>query len=231
DPDEVANLAGSSAHSGKLDELRTALVEQIATIRDVGFLPEEPRVRWSAVAGGSAYDLVRQEDFYAAQAWHSVAVFATDPSSPERNYFDDAEAYLPLEEIALYWAATGALARGEPGVQKFQAELRSVLDGELSRQAGPTARIVAAEALGKFGDDRDLDASLELLIDFADAEKHGIYAAQAALIALDELDARAAPLRDRIAALPPTTVAVHERMQTYIPRLIEKTLADLDAKQ
>ncbi|MBL8851148.1 MAG: sulfatase, partial [Planctomycetaceae bacterium] len=127
DPDEVANLAGSSAHSGKLDELRTALVEQIATIRDVGFLPEEPRVRWSAVAGGSAYDLVRQEDFYAAQAWHSVAVFATDPSSPERNYFDDAAAYLPLQEIALYWAATGALARGEPGVQKFQAELRSVL--------------------------------------------------------------------------------------------------------
>lgn len=229
DPDEVMNLAGSSEHAATLEELRTALVEQISQIQDVGFLPEEARVRWSAVAGGSAYDFARQEDFYAAQVWHSVAIHAIDPTSPGRNYFADAEAYLPLQEIALYWAATGALARGESGVQKLHAELRSLLDGDLAQAASPTARIVAAEALGKFGDEGDLAASLDLLIDFADMKQHGVYTAQAALIAIDELDASAAPLRDRIAALPQKASGVNERMSTYIPRLIEKTLADLDA--
>ncbi|MFO1094621.1 MAG: hypothetical protein U0992_15145 [Planctomycetaceae bacterium] len=164
---------------------------------------------------------------YAAQVWHSVAVHATDPTSPARNYFNDAEAYLPLQDVALYWAATGALARGESGVAKFHTELRSVLDGQLSANASPTTRCVAAEALGKFGNESDLAVSLNLLIDYANVEQHGVYTAQAALIALDELDTRAAPLRDRIAKLPQTAPGIHERMNSYIPRLIEKTLADL----
>jgi len=227
DPDEVTNLASSSDQDAKLDELRAALVEQIAAIRDAGFIPEEQRHRWAATTGGSVYDFARQEDFYAAKVWHSVAVHATDPSSPERNYFADAKAYLPLQDVALYWAATGALSGGETGVRKFHSELRSVLDGELSHDASATTRIVAAEALGKYGDESDLEASLELLIDYADTTKHGEFVAQAALIALDELDDRAMPVRERIAKLPQEAQGVPERMKPYVPRLIEKTLTDL----
>jgi arylsulfatase A-like enzyme len=225
DPDEITNLAGSSKHAAKLDELRAALVEQIAAIRDTGFFPEEIRKRWAA--SGSIYDFVRDDDVYAAKVWHAVAIYATDPTSPERNYFVDADAYLPLQDVALYWAAKGAFARGESGVRKFHSELRSVLDGELSHHASATTQIVAAEALGKFGDERDLADSLDQLIEFADIQKHGVYVAQAALIALDELDDRAAPLRDRIAKLPQKASGVPVRMETYVPRLIEKTLADL----
>jgi uncharacterized sulfatase len=225
DRDETTNLAGSSEHRAKLDELRTALVDQTAAIWDTGFIPEEIRNRLAG--SGSIYDFVREDDFYAAQVWHSVAVHATDPTSPERNYFADADAYLPLQDVALYWAATGALSRGECGVQKFQAELRSVLDGEPFHHASATTQIVAAEALGKFGDESDLDASLDLLIEVADIQMHGVYIAQAALIAIDELDDRAAPLRDRIAKLPTEAPGVNSRMNTYVPRLIEKTLADL----
>ncbi|MEX0585747.1 MAG: sulfatase/phosphatase domain-containing protein, partial [Pirellulales bacterium] len=141
DPDEIANLAYLPAYREKRDELRTALVEQIAAIRDVGFIPEGPRMRWAETAGGSPYDFARQSDVYAAKVWHSVAVQATDPDSPERNDFADAGHYAPLQDVALYWAATGALARGEPGVTRFHAELRSLLDGELASQAGPSSQI------------------------------------------------------------------------------------------
>lgn len=225
DPDEITNLTGSSEHAAKLDELRTALLEQIAAIRDVGFIPEEARRRLSG--DDSIYDFVREQDLYSAQMWHAVAVNATDPGSAEWNYFIDAEHDLPLEDVALYWAATGALARGEAGVRKFRDELRSVLNGELSHAASATTRIVAAEALGKFGDDADLNAALDLLIEHADVQQHGVSVAQAALIALDELDAKAAPLRDRIAELPQAAPGTPGRMETYVPRLIEKTLWDL----
>jgi arylsulfatase A-like enzyme len=225
DPDEITNLTASTDFAPKLDELRTALVDQLAVIRDTGFLPEAARQQWAG--DSSIYDFVRQEDFYAAKVWHSVAVHATDPTSPERDYFADAEAFLPLQDIALFWAATGALARGESGVRKFHSQLRSVLDGELSHAASPTTRIMAGEALGKFGDEDNLNASLSVLIEFADLQQHGVYVAQSALIALDELDARAAPLRDRIARLPREAPGVPARMETYVPRLLEKTLADL----
>lgn len=227
DPDEVANLAAAHEHAARLDGFRKLLVDHIAAIRDVGFIPEEPRDRWAGVAGGSPYDYARQEDFYAAQVWHSAAVHATDPAGPERNYFADADAFRPLQDVALYWGAIGALSRGKTGVARFHAELRSVLDGKLAAQASPTTRIVAAEALGKFGDASDLKASLDLLIEHADIKRHGVYIAQAALIALDELDGRAAPVRERIAALPREAAGTPQRMSTYIPRLIEKTLADL----
>lgn len=229
DPDEVDNLAYSEAHHEKRDELRDALVAHITEIKDVGFIPEGPRLRWAQAADGSPYDFARQDEIYSPRASHFVAVQATDPSSPERDYFAMAERYFPLEDVALYWACTGALSRGPQRVAEFHNQLRSVLDGELARDASPTTQIVAAEALGKFGDSDDLAASLELLGEYANIQKHGLFIAQAALIAIDELDERAAPLRDRVAEAPQQANGVPKRMATYVPRLIEKTLADLDA--
>ena len=230
DPDEVENLAYVAEHREKRDELRDALVRQITEIRDVGFIPEGPRLRWAETVGGSPYDFARQEDeIYSPRASHFVAVEATDPTSPERDYFAMAYRYFPREDLALYWACNGVLSRGQERFHQFHDQLRSVLDGELSSKASPTTRIVAAETLGKYGDSDDLDASLELLGEFADIQQHGLFTAQAALIAIDELDDRAAPLRDRVAALPLKSDEVPGRMGTYVPRLIEKVLADLDA--
>jgi uncharacterized sulfatase len=229
DPDEITNLAGSAEHLDTFESLRSALAHHIRTVRDVGFIPEEPRTRLAAATGGSPYEYFSREQIYSAQSWHLVAVLATDPAVPERDHFADAPAFELLEDVALYWAATGALAHGQSGVKKFHSQLRSVLDGNLSDHASATTRIVAAEALGKFGDPSDLDAGLELLIEYADLQQHGIYVAQAALIALDELDDRAAPVRDRIEKLPQEAPGVPARMETYVPRLIQKTVGDLGA--
>ena len=188
------------------------------------FHPEEFRTRLAD--SGSIYD-VGFDATFAAEKWHSIAVDATDPGTTEVNQFAAVED-TAMQQVVLYRATTGAFRAVNPEWQKFQAELRSVMNGELASDAGPAARIVAAEALGKFGSESDLSASLDLLIDYADVEKHGVYTAQAALIALDELDTLRL-LRDRIAMLPRTAPGIHARMNSYIPRLIEKTLEGLAA--
>jgi hypothetical protein len=62
-------------------------------------------------------------------------------------------------------------------------------------------RIAAAEALGQYGTDEDLQDSLALLISVADSVKNGTYVALYALNAIDALGKKAVPLKAQIAAL------------------------------
>ena len=108
-------------------------------------------------------------------------------------------------------------------------ELRSVLDGELASTRSPTVASWRPKRSASSASESDLDASLDLLIDYADIEQHGVYVAQAALIALDELDARRRPAaRPHRHALPRTAPGIHDGCNPT-SRLIEKTLADVDA--
>lgn len=58
--------------------------------------------------------------------------------------------------------------------------------------------------------------------------RRALYAAILALGALDELDGKALPWRERIAALAREKPGTPGRLSSYVPRLLEKTLADLE---
>jgi uncharacterized sulfatase len=96
------------------------------------------------------------------------------------------------------------------------------------RDQSPYIRAAAAEALGRHGGDEDCTAVLPVLLDLADVKRHGIYVSVAALNALDALDGRAKPVKDKIAALPDSDPSVIAKMKEYVPRLKEAILADLD---
>ena len=212
DPDEVENLAGSPEHQNELRRLRRAQQSHARRIRDLGFLPESEIHERSAAAGAG---LVPYETEYPMLRVMEVAELAAA--------FDD-EAVAPLE-LALedpdsavrFWAVQGLLARVE-------------LDGLSGRLAdtSPSVRAIAAEAWGRFGNDAQRKRALAVLIDLASLARYDIYVVMLALNALDGMDRRALSAEDSIRALPTSHPSVMPSMKSYVPRLVEKIMADIN---
>jgi uncharacterized sulfatase len=115
-----------------------------------------------------------------------------------------------------YWAAVRHLIGRRP------APLRPLL-----QDAAPAVRIVAAETLGRYGDPADLAPALAVLVELADMDKPGVFVALQALNALDNLDAKAAPVKAQLQALPRQKKGAPQKLREYVPRLLETVLEDL----
>ncbi|WP_439624013.1 sulfatase-like hydrolase/transferase [Gemmata sp.] len=216
DPDEVVNLAGDPAHAATLATLRTAQQALAAEIRDVGFLPEGAfRTRFG---GASPYDGARTEGAYPFKQVFAAADLASqltpDGVPALRALFKDGDS------AVRYWAAMGMLIRGEAAVRAAGGELRGAL-----KDTSPDVRIAAAEALARYGDAADQKAALDLLIDLASCEAHGVFTAVAGLNALDAAGDRAKPYADAITKLPTKCKTPDPRYDPHVQRLVTDLLA------
>jgi hypothetical protein len=86
--------------------------------------------------------------------------------------------------------------------------------------------VVAAEALARHGAERDLAAALEVLVAAADPTRTSAYAATFALNAIDELDAKAAPIREELREQPLEDPEAPGRANEYVKRVRDKIEAD-----
>jgi uncharacterized sulfatase len=123
-----------------------------------------------------------------------------------------------------YWAAQGFLMRREEGIESVREPLLQAL-----QDRSPSVRIMAAQALGQYGSSEDLPRALSVLIELAPPDRNGVYVSMLALNAIDALDGKATPLRDQIEQLPTGDPKAHRRMRAYVPNLVKKILADLEA--
>jgi uncharacterized sulfatase len=216
DPDEVKNLAGKPEHEETLKELRRAQQDLAVRIRDVGFLPEGEL--HSRSEGSTPYDMGHDDKKY-----------------PLRRVFDTAELASRMRPEALpvlrkslqdddsavrYWAALGVMMRGQKGVEVAVDELRAALE-----DGSPYVRIVAAEALARYGDGADGKRCLALLVEHANADRNNVFVAMAALNALDALGTRGAPVAAAINKLPTKAKVPDPRYAPYVPRLLEDLAA------
>lgn len=219
DPDEVHNLVDSPEHQEVLERLRQAQREHLRTIRDVGFLPEGEI--HSRSADTTPYEAARDE---MACPLEVIAETAELAASLQPEAVDELRRRIKHPDSAVrYWAALGLLMRGKEGVAATGKELRGALI-----DTSPFVRITAAEALGRFGTAADARMALTQLLDAADVQRRGLYCAVYALNALDELDETARPALEAIKGLPTAAPNIDARMNSYVPRLLEKTLADLN---
>jgi hypothetical protein len=88
-------------------------------------------------------------------------------------------------------------------------------------------RVVASEALGKHGTAEDQKEALRQLIELARADRSNVWVTVMALNAINHLQPGLQPSREAIEALPKDVSQPPPRMGGYVPRLIEKILADL----
>ncbi len=220
DPDEVQNLAGLPAYSKTLARFRLAQHNLALRIRDVGFLPEAEMHRRAegktpyAVGHGPSDPLERI--IQTAETASSLSKEATPRLGTLLSNPDSA---------VRYWAALGILMRGRETVLACQDKLRKALKDD----AAPSVRVVAAQALGQFGTQADVDEAVPLLLDLGNLQKHGLYVAIEALNALGELVGRAGDIREQVRALPKDDPSLNSRVREYPTRLIDKILVDLDA--
>lgn len=212
DRDEVNNLAGKPEHRATLERMRAALREHLLRVRDVAFLPEGEL--HSRAAGGSPYDLARDEARYPLARILAAAELASN-LQPEA-----VPQLLPLtrdaDSAVRYWAVLGLLQRGAATVQAQESTLRTAL-----QDASPHVRVVAAQALAQHGSGAAATAGRDALRELAPPDKNGFFVALAALNAISTLGPRADDLRDFAARLSPTTTTPHDRYDSYLGRLIQ----------
>ncbi len=145
------------------------------------------------------------------------------PSLLKNDSLDELQRLFEDKDGAVrYWAAMGILMRGADAVRATKATLDNALG-----DASPYVRAIAAEALGRYGDDADAAKALEVLLELADLDHNSVFVSMLAVNAIDAMDDRAAGAIDRIKALPKRPRSAPPRVGGYVGNLINKTLADL----
>jgi uncharacterized sulfatase len=217
DPDEVHNLAKSPEHAEVLTRMRQAHRTWEYEIKDVSFLPEWEMHERSK--GTTPYEVghdATRYDFDAVFAAAETASLLAPDQLPEltRLLNDD-------DSGVRYWAALGLLAQQQAGVEAGHKQLVASLADK-----SPIVQIVAAEALGHFGDDDDATAAIDVLLKYVGADAD-YYLAVAAWNALDYLDDRAQSTVPTLESLSTQHENISQRIGEYPTRLKTKVLEDL----
>lgn len=211
DRDEVKNLVNSPEHQEIIKELRNALKEHILTTRDTSFLPE-PEMH-SRASGTTIYEMARVPEKYPIERIYEMADRASNLKEEEIpnliKGFEDSDS------AVRYWAAMGLLMRKENGVKSGKTQLRKHIS-----DASPSVRIACAWALGLYGDESDLNLSLETLKELASPEKNGVYVSLLALNAIDYLGHKGGGLKEYLKGINPVDKTAPARMREYVPRLL-----------
>jgi uncharacterized sulfatase len=222
DRDEVHNLAGDPAHAETLARFRDAHLSWERRIVDVGMLPEAEVLARSK--GSSPYEMARDPERYHFEGVLAAAYLA---SSQDPADLPDIVAMLDDEDSGVrYWGATGLLIHEAAGTAAGGTALRKAL-GDTS----PNVAIVAAEALGRFGEPADLAPAMEVLIRLANQETGEVTAAIAAIGAIDQIGERAKPWIEEIAALPNKPRKGANRVDGYVGRVLGDILSTWGKKE
>jgi len=215
DRDEVVNLVDSPEHREVLDSMRAAHENWEKEIRDVGFLPEaEVHAR---SAGSSPYELGHDGARYDFATIFAAAKLA---SSQKAEDIPAIQALLASPDSGVrYWGATGLLIHGKAGFEAGQEDLRKALSDKCG-----SVSIIAAEALGRFGDETDQASALEALMRRANQSEGNVYEAILALNSIDYLGKTAEPGLEEIRQLPRKSENLAPRINGYVDRLLAHIL-------
>ena len=176
----------SAEHRETLARLRGANHEHLLATRDVGFLPEGEIHERSQ--GTTPYDMGKEESKYPLERILATAELATSLHPADTAAL--VKAFEDADSAVRYWAAQGLLMRDRAGVQAGHGSLMSAL-----ADPSPYVRVTAAEALGRFGEPADEALALRVLRDHADANRHGVFVAIAALNSVAQLGPHAEAIR------------------------------------
>ena len=222
DPDEVNNLANSKGHAKILSQMRQAHRAHVTKIRDVGFLPEGEIHNRSK--GSTPYEMGHDNNKYPFEKIRSAADLA---SSMNRNELPAITELLTHSDSAVrYWGALGLLMQEKSGVRHGKESLVKALN-----DSSLYVRVIAAEALGKYGSKNEIKLAVKVLGAIADPIKNGCFPSMMAMNAIDHLDDKAKSLLPLIQSMPRTPTEVDKRFQGYVGRLVDTTINELTIKK
>jgi uncharacterized sulfatase len=222
DPDEVNNLANSKGHAKILAQMRQAHRAHVTKIRDVGFLPEGEIHNRSK--GSTPYEMGHDNNKYPFEKIRSAADLA---SSMNKNELPAITKLLTHSDSAVrYWGALGLLMQEKSGVRHGKKSLVKALN-----DSSLYVRVIAAEALGKYGSKNEIKLAVKVLGAIADPIKNGCFPSMMAMNAIDHLDDKVKSLLPLIQSMPRTPTEVDKRFQGYVGRLVDTTINELTIKK
>lgn len=218
DRDEVHNLAASPEHQAVLERMRKAQRDLAVRIRDVGFLPESEIHTRSA--GSTPYEIGHDDHRYPMRRVMDAAELASfrKPGTAAAV----AKLLHDPDSAVRYWGAMGLLMRGPEAVKGAEDALRKAL-----HDTAPPVRIIAAQALGQYGNLEDLDSVLKVLAELAPPDRNGVHVSMLAMNAVDALGAKARPLAKLVESMPTKDPKADRRMGDYVARLAEESLESM----
>jgi len=205
DRDETRNLAARPEHRATLERLRQAQRGLAAQVRDVGFLPEGEIL--SRSRGSSPYEMGHDDARYPMRKIAAAAEAAASAEPLPPALFTDPDS------AVRYWAATGSL-------------IRRTVPRALLADPSPYVRVVAAEALGRYGSEDDAKKAVAMLAELAPPDKNGAFVSMMALNALDYLGAKAKSALPVIESMAREDKSAEARYRGYVANLVKKLLAD-----
>lgn len=216
DPDEVRNLAAAPEHQATLLKMRQAQQGLARKVRDTGFLAEAEVHERSG--RDAPYDMGHDPKRYDFERIFAAAELASslNPEAVSQLNSDLRDA----DSGVRYWGAAGLLMRGQAAVDTCKTGLLAAL-----ADSSVSVRVIAAEALGRYGDAADLQLALTALKEAADPTRTNVYVALAAMNALDALGAKAAPILSEMRALPTKDPKAPERANGYMGSLKTSVLS------
>jgi uncharacterized sulfatase len=220
DPDEVNNLAGSKKHQKILDQMRKAHREHVTKIRDVGFLPEGEI--HSRSEGSTPYEMGHDGKKYPFEKIYAAADLASSMRNADLPKI--TELLEDPDSAVRYWGALGLLMQEKAGVKKGHAKLMEALNDK-----SLYVRVIAAEALGKYGSKEDVAKAVDTLGKTVDPIKNGCFPSMLAMNAIDHLDDKSKSLIPVIQSMPRAPENVDGRFKGYVGRLVDTTLKELGA--
>lgn len=221
DPDQVENLAYDPAYQDVRHRLMRQLHEHQAEIRDTGFLPEA-QIHSRPADGTSPYTMAQDPAQYPLERIRTAAERAADRGLSDVPALIEDLSH--RDAAVRYWAVTGLLVRGQDAVWPHRERIVTVMQED----EAPTVRVVAAEALARYGKDVHLRRARQALLELGNPEASDPFAAIAALNVVDKLDEHMLPIRDELARLAKRPSNGPRRASGYTERLLEKILSDLD---
>ena len=223
DPDEVVNIAGRPEHAERVAAMRQVLQDWMIETADVGLLPEDEMHR--RAGNRSPRELGLRSDFPAARLTR-LAFDALDVES-DLTPGDLIELTRDGDSGLRYWAVRGLDRRlRSERAGAGTAEIVQVLAGAMNDES-PSVCVAACDALLTSGEESHRAAATSRLLELANVESHGHFAAVAALNVLDihgsNLDSESIAA---IGRLPHTLPDPPPRVGGYVGRLLEHMTAN-----
>ncbi len=215
DPSEVVNLAGQPEHADQVLKMRNAVQQWMVEILDLGLLPEAEMHRLAGDMPPRQFAL-EHPDLFA-----QMATLSFDALDPKSGLSVDELVKLSADPQSgiRFWAVRGL------AIRPIDAQIESALQVAADDPSSSVA-IVACDGLLHSENAATRQDAVNRLIDLANVEKVGHFAAIAAMNVLDMNAELSNDDKAKIKALPRAVKRPPVRVGKYVGALIDHAIED-----
>ena len=194
DPDETVNLVGSAEHSETLARFRKEHRDSYLRFGDLGLIPEPIAFDFSKDKKSRRL-MAEDKDQFPLEQIFDVANLAADKTDKGSEKLKELSSH--KSATIRYWSALGMLVDGEQGYERSKAEIKLLANDKI-----PVVAVTAGEALALYGDAKEKDEGIKILVRYSNLKNSDPITALHALNAISRLGERGRSTLNQLKTFP-----------------------------